>query len=247
MLLNTIMGSLLKLYSVFLFLSSLLFLLAFPIFSSLVLFPPFPGPLLKPPSFCMSGVSGQWLWSLEEVRPAPCLLWPIAWSHGLRGSTGNMGLFSLCLIELEIYFSLMLSSSLACFRLCKLSTSCIQVKLSCPGGERDASLGGRKTQTHTHTHTHKLTPINTLTDLLSGYLFQTVADVVYFNHCTCLFHFTTMCDMWLTGKCISREHSWTLNQLSKDWNASSDDLNFAALWHPDPLSHFPFLFRMLSF
>lgn len=64
----------------------------------------------------------------------------------------------------------MLSSSLACFHLCKWSTSCIQVKLSCTGGERDASLGGRKKK-------HTLTPINTLTDLLSGYLFQTVADV----------------------------------------------------------------------
>lgn len=47
--------------------------------------PCFPCSYRHPP-FCMSGVSGQWLWSQEESRPAPCLLLANSGTRWLRGS-----------------------------------------------------------------------------------------------------------------------------------------------------------------
>lgn len=159
MLLNTIIGSLLEFYSIFLLLSSVSPFLSFPLFFKMSSSFPYPLAQNASPFACQACLAnGCGRWKRRKLSPA-C-------SGQLRDSMGWGVLLVMCasflslsvsfllLTERNLFWShaLLKSSTLDSFCLCKWSTPCIQMRLSCTVGERDASLGGGET-THSQEQT----------------------------------------------------------------------------------------------
>lgn len=167
----------------------------------------------------MSGVSGQWLWSLEEEKIVPCLLWPVAWLHGLRGSTGNVCFFSVsfCLfliIDWEKSILVTCTSEIF-YTWFFLSLQMIHTLYS-----NEAVMHCRRAGCITWWRGNNTLPrTNTVIDLLSGCLFQTVADVSKFiliRHHMTVSLIATMCNMTCDWQSASAENTtyWTFIQLS---------------------------------